>query len=75
MNVIETERLLLRGFKEEDIPTLHSVFSDAETMEFYPAPFRYDQTKSWVKRNQIRYKEDGFGLWAVCLKESGELNR
>jgi ribosomal-protein-alanine N-acetyltransferase len=73
MIIIETDRLELRLLKDEDIPSLHSIFSDAETMEYYPAPFSYEKTQNWVKRNQKRYEEDGYGLWAVCLKENGEV--
>jgi ribosomal-protein-alanine N-acetyltransferase len=71
MIILETDRLILRKFKEEDIPSLHSIFSDSETMEYYPAPFSNEKTQNWVKRNQERYKEDGYGLWAVCLKGIG----
>ena len=27
----------------------------------------------WIERNVNRYRKDGFGLWAVCLKDTGEL--
>lgn len=73
MVVIETDRLLLRQLKEEDIPGLHLIFSDPETMRYYPSPFSYEKTQNWVKRNQERYKKDGYGLWAVCLKGNNEL--
>jgi [ribosomal protein S5]-alanine N-acetyltransferase len=73
MVVLETKRLVLRQFSAEDITPLHSIFSDRETMEFYPAPFSLQQTQDWVKRNQERYMKDGFGLWAVCLKETNEV--
>ncbi|QOY38115.1 GNAT family N-acetyltransferase [Anaerobacillus isosaccharinicus] len=73
MIILETERLILRQLKDEDIPSLYSIFSDAETMKYYPAPFSYEKTQNWVKVSQERYKEDGFGLWAVCLKENNEL--
>ncbi|MDV2686445.1 GNAT family N-acetyltransferase [Alkalihalophilus lindianensis] len=70
---IETERLIIRPFTEDDIPALYTIFSDSETMHYYPAPFSYEKVEDWVKRNQLRYQEDGFGLWAVCLKGHNEL--
>ncbi len=73
MIILETERLYLRQFQETDVLPLHTIFSDAETMEYYPAPFTYEQTQTWIKRNQERYLNDGFGLWAICLKETNEL--
>jgi ribosomal-protein-alanine N-acetyltransferase len=73
MNILETERLLLRQYIEEDSPFLYSIFSDLETMKYYPAPFSLEQTQDWVRKNQERYKKDGFGLWAICLKENNEI--
>ncbi len=71
--ILETERLYLRELKQEDLDRLHAIFSDEETMRFYPAPFTREQTGQWIKKNQERYRKDGFGLWGVCLKETDEL--
>ncbi|WP_027409735.1 GNAT family N-acetyltransferase [Anoxybacteroides tepidamans] len=73
MFILETSRLRLRPFKDDDLSSLHSIFSDEETMKFYPAPFTIEQTREWIRRNQERYQSDGYGLWAVCLKETNEV--
>ncbi|MGG3642059.1 GNAT family N-acetyltransferase [Bacillus gobiensis] len=73
MIILETERLFLRQYKEEDMSSLHSIFSDSETMKYYPSLFSFEQTQNWIKRNQERYQEDGYGLWGICLKETNEL--
>ncbi|ALC83939.1 MULTISPECIES: GNAT family N-acetyltransferase [Bacillus] len=73
MIILETERLFLRQYKEEDMSSLYSIFSDSETMKYYPSPFSFEQTQNWIKRNQERYQEDGYGLWGICLKENNEL--
>lgn len=70
MFVLETPRLVLTQYQDEDVISLHSIFSDPETMTYYPAPFSLQQTQNWIKRNQNRYLNDGYGLWAVCLKET-----
>ncbi|WP_188999742.1 GNAT family N-acetyltransferase [Paenibacillus nasutitermitis] len=70
MVILETERLFLRCYQDEDLPALHAIFSEPGMMSFYPAPFTWSQTQSWIKRNQTRYDKDGYGLWAVCLKET-----
>lgn len=70
---METERLLLRPYTPDDFSALHAIFSDAETMRYYPGPFSEEKTRQWIDRNIRRYREDGFGLWAVVLKETGEL--
>ena len=71
--VLETDRLLLRELVSEDLEALHAVLGDPETMTFYPHPFSRDETSMWIERNRERYGEDGFGLWAVVMKETGEL--
>ena len=48
MIILKTERLYLRQYREEDIHSLHSIFSGTETMEYYPAPFSFEQTQNWV---------------------------
>ncbi|MFD0589042.1 GNAT family N-acetyltransferase [Paenibacillus sp. GCM10027627] len=73
MTIVETPRLLLRKFRQEDAASLHPIFSDAETMAFYPAPFDWEKTEHWIEKNQNRYIHDGYGLWAMCLKETGEV--
>lgn len=70
---LETERLILRELTCDDFPALHAILSDAETMRYYPHAFSEEETKRWIARNQARYAENGFGLWAVELRETGDL--
>jgi nicotinamidase-related amidase/RimJ/RimL family protein N-acetyltransferase len=42
-------------------------------MRHYRAAFNGQHVNDWIERNMNRYRKDGFGLWAVCLKETGEL--
>ncbi|HLJ86349.1 MAG TPA: GNAT family N-acetyltransferase [Candidatus Angelobacter sp.] len=71
--VIETERLILRKFVPDDFSALAAVIGDPETMSFYDAPFDSDGVKLWIHRNIERYSLDGYGLWAMALKSSGEV--
>lgn len=70
---METKRLILRPFIPDDAAALHAIFSDPETMRYYPAPFSEEKTRQWIQRNIRRYQEDGFGLWAVVLKATGQV--
>lgn len=71
--VLETARLLLRGFVPEDAEALARVLSDPETMRHYPAPLDRVQVEEWIARNRQRYSEDGVGLWAMVLKTTNEV--
>ncbi|MDO4528632.1 MAG: GNAT family N-acetyltransferase [bacterium] len=70
--IIETERLFLREMTENDLDALYKVLSDRNTMQHYPYAFDESNVRSWIQRNIERYRVFGFGLWAVCLKETGE---
>lgn len=70
---IETERLILRNMKEEDFDALYCVLADSDIMKHYSYEFDEIRVKEWINRNIERYKIFGFGLWAVCLKETGEM--
>ena len=71
--IIETERLGLREYTPDDFDALHEIMSDPETMQHYPAPFDEERTRGWIAWNLDNYRRYGFGLWAVVLKETGEM--
>ena len=71
--IIETERLFLREMKESDFDALYKVLADSDIMQHYPYTFDENRVIKWIQRNIERYRIFGFGLWAVCLKETGEM--
>jgi ribosomal-protein-alanine N-acetyltransferase len=70
---LETERLVLRAFTEDDVDGIHAVLGDAETMRYYPAPFTREKSRQWVEWNLANYREHGHGLWVLESKETGRL--
>ena len=56
-----------------DLDALFAVLGDKEIMQHYPYSFDEERVRSWIERNMKRYTDDGFGLWAVCLKDTGEM--
>ena len=71
MTVIETERLRLREYTWEDFEALYAILSDPITMQHYPRPYDEAGTCRWIQWNLDNYREYGFGLWAIELKETG----
>lgn len=63
----------MRKMTTADYDALHAVLADKEIMSHYPYDFDEARVRDWIERNIKRYKEDGFGLWALCLKESGQM--
>jgi [ribosomal protein S5]-alanine N-acetyltransferase len=73
MNILETSRLALREFCVEDAQALAAVIGDPETMRFYPAALDRAGVEEWIARNRRRYAKNGHGLWAMILRETGDL--
>jgi len=71
--ILETERLILREMTQDDYPALAAILQDEQTMYAYEGVFSDAETQEWLDRNLRRYVEDGFGLWAVVLKSSGDM--
>ena len=71
--ILETERLFLREMNTGDFDSLYKVLSDPDIMQYYPYKFDEDRVRDWIDRNIQRYHDDGFGLWAVCLKDTGDM--
>ena len=70
---METARLGLRPFRADDAGPMAEVLGDPVSMRFYPHPYSLEETRQWVDRNIARFEDDGLGLWAVVLKETGEV--
>ena len=70
---METNRLFLREMTPDDFSALYTVLADSDIMQHYPYTFDESRVRRWIDRNIERYETDGFGLWAVCLKETGKM--
>ena len=71
--VLETERLVLREMTMADFDALNAVLGDSDNMQHYPYTFDEERVRGWITRNIGRYEVFGVGLWAVVLKENGEM--
>lgn len=71
--ILETERLRLREMTQDDFTDLCKMLKDGEVMRAYEHAFSDIEAQEWLDKQLMRYKTDGFGLWAVLLKSSGEL--
>jgi len=72
---IETERLVLRAFEADDAPSV-AFYADPEVMRYIPrGPWDRDDLEGRFKRMldlvRDRWRDNGFGMWAVELKQTG----
>lgn len=72
---IETDRLLLREWREGDWVGLHRAYGDLEVMRWLGAGSAADleTTAFSVGRMHAHWQQLGYGLFAAELKETGEL--
>ena len=71
--VLETERLRLRRFEASDVDNVREMLADDEAQRIFQRVVTVPgYAERWVERNQARYREHGFGLWALETQAAGE---
>lgn len=69
---IETERLILRSWEEDDNKPFAELNGNSNIMKYFPAPLSVDESNAFVDRINAELEETGFGLYAVEIKGTGE---
>ena len=69
--ILQTERLALRKLDNGDFENLCTILQDEKAMYAYEHAFSDAEVRQWLRRQIDRYVRDGFGLWAVILRETG----
>jgi RimJ/RimL family protein N-acetyltransferase len=72
MIYLETDRLILRGWKEEDLPLFAAINNDPKVMEFMASLLSYQETADFIIRIKQEFQQKGFGLYAVEVKKTKE---
>lgn len=68
--MIETERLLLREWRDADLEPFMAMNADPVVMEFFPETYSEERTRRFVDIIRARWVELGYGLWAVERKDT-----
>lgn len=67
--LIETERMILRNFNQDDVCDLHEIFSDEETMKNCEPAYHFEKTQKFLEEFCIVKK----GAVAAALKDSNKM--
>ncbi|MEE1783713.1 GNAT family N-acetyltransferase [Streptomyces sp. SP17BM10] len=72
---IETPRLILRRWREEDVAPMAAINGDPEVMRWIAdgRPLAEADTRRFTALVEQRWDEQGFGLFALEVRETGEL--
>jgi len=69
---LETDRLILREWQDEDRLPFSQMNADPMVMEYMPRRLDEDASGKLVDRFQRHFKKYGYGLYATELKENNE---
>lgn len=72
MPSLETERLRLREWRDEDLAPFAALNADPEVMEFLPAPLSRSESDAFAQRIRSHFDAHGFGLWATEERATGD---
>lgn len=70
---IKTERLLLRRWKDTDLPALASMNQDPTVMEFIGPVLSQSESRAMIQRAEESWVGHGYGRFAVEIIETSEL--
>ena len=70
MNIIETERLIIRRFSPDDWKDLYEYLSKEQVVKYEP----YGIYSEEDCKNEAYKRSTNEAFWAVCLKSNKKLN-
>lgn len=71
--ILQTERLFLRRMEQSDFKPLCAILQDPAVMYAYEGAFTDEEVQEWMDRQLARYAQWEFGLWAMVLRQTGEM--
>jgi 3-dehydroquinate dehydratase/shikimate dehydrogenase len=71
-STIQTKRLILRQWEEEDLEPFAELNADPRVMEYFPSTLSREESKAVLKSSHDHIAKYGWGKWAVALIETGE---
>ena len=72
LTVMETERLIIRKITSKDMGVLLTLMGKPEVMYAWEHGFEKKEVRQWVNRQLARYRKDGYGYFALVLKDGGK---
>ncbi len=72
MTVFTTQRLIVRRWRDSDLPALLAVYGDGEAMRWVGdgKPITREECVKWLAVTSTNYERHGYGMFAVELKEA-----
>jgi len=73
MKIIETERLILRTWKDSDSDAYYHINQNPIVTEFLGGPLSMQEIQDFIKSQNQQFHQTAYALWAAEEKSSGKL--
>ena len=73
MTYIETPRLILRSWRDEDITPFAELNSNPEVMKYFLKSMSYAESAEFLQKIRAEFEQFGYGTYALEEKASGNL--
>ena len=70
---LETNRTILRPYKDFDYPMLRAILQDKETMQSFNGALSEEEVQTWIEREQSSIDRFGVGWWVITDKNNGSV--
>ncbi|HEX4020855.1 MAG TPA: GNAT family N-acetyltransferase [Acidobacteriaceae bacterium] len=70
-SLLQTERLILRPWREDDLEPFAQMNADPRVREFFSSTLTREQSDAAIRRYQDQYAEHGFCFLAAELRQTG----
>jgi RimJ/RimL family protein N-acetyltransferase len=71
-DTLHTDRLIMRRWQDSDREPFAELNADFENMRFFPSTLTRAQSDAMIDKLEERFEDQGFGLWALEIVETGQ---
>ncbi len=72
MKILETDRLILRTWIDEDLEPMLAINQDPKVMEYFPSLQDLEMTKNFIEKVNAHFENNGYSLYATVRKDTNE---
>ena len=72
MKILETDRLILRIWNDNDLQPMLAINQDPKVMEYFPDLQDLEMTKNFIDKVNAHFENHGYSLYATVRKDTNE---
>ena len=72
MKILETDRLILRTWNDDDLQPMLTINQDPKVMEYFPGLQDLQMTKNFIDKVNTHFEKHGYSLYATVRKDTDE---